>query len=435
MMTQLLKISGLSLALLSSQVSADNLIEVYRKAELADPSIELAKLKVKVGDAQQRQAVGSLLPQINVSGGISKNFRQFESNTIASRNYEGMNYNVSVTQSLLDLPKFWNWRKHQKLTEQYQSEGMNADHSLMFDVVERYFNVLEEADNLSLVAQEKSATEKKLEQLKKQYEKHLVKITDVLDIEAELDSIKAQEIEIESNYSSAKERLFELTGQTIGDLTPLSDKINYQSLEGDINTWIEQSKNLNPMIHAKQKAIDVASDYVSEQHSRHMPVIDFRFNHYMTDTGFQGAQQPKSDTQVVGLNVTLPIFTGGTTYYQGKEASYQMEIAKQEHIGVVREIIKETRDSFLQTNANLHKVKSSLKSLDSAKKSQNAMEKGFKHGVNMISDVINSQTRVFKAKRDVLQAKYGYIKNKMRFKRVTGDISYTSLEEINGWLR
>jgi len=435
MMSKILKAGSCALILLSSNAFSEDLLGVYQKAVLADPTLQLAKLKIQVGDAQQGQAGGALLPQINASGGISKNYRQFESKDISNRNYEGMNYNISVTQSLMDVPKYWNWKKHQKITEQYQAEGLSAEQTLLFDVVDRYFSVLEEADNLLLVEKEKIATEKKVNQLQKQYAKRVIKITDVLDMEAELDGIKAYEIEVQTTYSLARERLFELTGQTLGDLQPLSTSIDYQPLTGNINTWIEKTKVLNPDINAKKKAIAVADDFVAEQKSRHLPTIDFRFNHYMTDTGFQGTQQPKSDTQVVGLNVTLPIFSGGTTYYQTKEANYQKEMAKQEHIGVLRETIKETRDAFLTTNASYRKIKSSLKFLESAEKSRDAMIKGFKHGVNVVSDIINSETRVFKAKRDLLQAKYAYIKHKMRFKRVTGDISYASLEEINSWLQ
>ena len=429
------KAGSCALLLLSSSVLAEDLLGVYQKAVVSDPTLQLAKLKIQVGDAQQGQAGGALLPQMNASGGVSKNYRQFESKDIPNRNYNGMNYNISITQSLMDLQKYWSWRKSQKITEQYQSEGLSAEQTLLFDVIDRYFSVLEEADNLTLIEKEKLATEKKVEQLKKQYAKHVVKITDVLDMEAELDGIKAYEIEVQTNYSLARERLFELTGQEVGDLKPLSTTIDYQPLTGDINTWIAKAKALNPNVQAKKKAITVADDFLAEQKSRHLPTIDFRFNYYMTDTGFQGTQQPKSDTQVVGVYVNLPIFSGGTTYYQGKEAAYQMAMAKQEHIGILRETIKETRDAFLTTNASYRKIKSSLKFLESARKSRDAMLKGFKHGVNLVSDVINSETRVYQAERDLLQARYAYIKNKMRFKRVTGDIDYASLEEINNWLQ
>jgi len=434
-MIKRLKAGSCALLLLSSNVLAEDLLGVYQKAVLSDPTLQLAKLKIQVGDAQQGQAGGALLPQMNASGGVSKNYRQFESKDIPNRNYNGMRYNISITQSLMDLQKYWNWRKRQKITEQYQAEGLSAEQTLLFDVIDRYFSVLEEADNLTLIEKEKLATEKKVEQLKKQYAKHVVKITDVLDMEAELDGIKAYEIEVQNNYSLARERLFELTGQEVGDLKPLSTTIDYQPLTGNINTWIEKAKALNPNVQAKKKAIMVADDFLAEQKSRHLPTINFQFNYYMTDTGYQGAQQPKSDTQVVGVYVNLPIFSGGTTYYQGKEAAYQMAMAKQEHIGILREIIKETRDAFLTTNASYRKIKSSLKFLESARKSRDAMLKGFKHGVNLVSDVINSETRVYQAERDLLQARYAYIKNKMRFKRVTGDIDYASLEEINNWLQ
>ena len=82
-----------------------------------------------------------------------------------------------------------------------------------------------------------------------------------------------------------------------------------------------------------------------------------------------------------------------------------------------------------------HISKASEKALESSAKSRAAMEKGFKYGVQTISDVLISQAREFRAKRDLLQSKYFHIKSKMWFKRVVGDINEASMEEINAWLQ
>jgi outer membrane protein len=63
------------------------------------------------------------------------------------------------------------------------------------------------------------------------------------------------------------------------------------------------------------------------------------------------------------------------------------------------------------------------------------MESGFKYGVRTTFDVLNAQQGEFQARRDLAQAKYSYIKNKMRFLRAIGLISEENLVEVNNWLQ
>jgi outer membrane protein len=51
-----------------------------------------------------------------------------------------------------------------------------------------------------------------------------------------------------------------------------------------------------------------------------------------------------------------------------------------------------------------------------------------------IGDVIKSQQDEFSAKKDFAQAKYSYIKNRIRFMHAIGSISEDNLHEVNNWL-
>ncbi len=137
---------------------------------------------------------------------------------------------------------------------------------------------------------------------------------------------------------------------------------------------------------------------------------------------------------MAALNVNVPLFSGGTTSKATDEASTSLEINKQKRIALLRALIKDTRDSFLSTNASVNRIKAAQKALETSTKAREAMEKGFNYGMQTISDVLVSEEREFKAKRDILQAKYTYIKNRARFERVTGSLTETSLQSINQWL-
>ncbi len=436
-----LKLLLVCLALAQASTSyAEDLLTIYQQALEADPQLKTAGLKVEIGSAQKGQALGEMLPQINASTNWSANKQTLtppaNPTSPATTNFQGTRYVVSLSQTLIDFAKFWNWRRAREIENQYTSENIEAQHALMFNVVEKYFNVLEAEDQLYFLQAEKDSTVKQLEQVKKLYDKQLVLITDLYEVEARLDQIKASEIEAETILVTARESLKELTNTTPVGLYKLRDEIDYKELEGALDDWIGVAKSENPVLAAQLSAIAAASDDVAVQKSKYLPVVDLQLNYYNTNTGYQSINLGRTtDNQVAAINVTIPIFSGGTTTNRMYEAQHKLSISKYENEAKIRALIKETSDSFLSANASVRRISATRKALKSAIKSREAMESGFDYGVQTISDVLNAQQGEFKAKRDLSQVKYSYIKNKMRFFRAIGLISEENMVEVNNWLQ
>lgn len=420
---------------------AEDLITVYRQALEADPQLKSAEVKVEIGSAQKGQAFGQMLPQVNASGNWSANkYTQRGTNARGlsaadTKNYNGTRYYVSLNQTLVDFAKFWEWRRASKVEDQYAAEAIEAHNQLMFDVVDRYFSVLEADDQVNFAKTEKQAAEKQLEQIKKQYAKQVVKVTDLYAMEARLDQIIAAEILAESRRVTAQEKLRELTGAAPATLSKLREGVDYQEIQGDLQQWVEMAQSQNPAVSAKQIAIQAAENSVATQKSKHLPVLDFQLNFYDTNTGYQ-SQSLGTDvqTEVAAINLNVPIFSGGTTTHQVYEALHRLQLSKNDNEAYMRAITKETSDAFLSSNANARRIRAAQKALESTKKSREAMERGYHYGVVTISDVIKAQQDEFSAENDFAQAKYEYIKNRIRFMHAIGSISEENLEEVNGWL-
>ncbi|MDI1230193.1 MAG: TolC family outer membrane protein [Methylobacter sp.] len=429
---------GLMLIILacSQMAQAEDLLGVYEQALQADPQLQSAKVKIDIGSAQKGQALGQMLPQITASGNWSANKQTVSgSRQDSTSNFHGTRYYVSLNQTLVDFAKFWEWRRASKVEDQYAAEAIEAHNQLMFSVVERYFNELEAEDQLNFAKTEKLAAEKQLEQIQKQYAKQIVKITDLYAVEARLDQIIATEILAESQRVTAQQSLRELTGVSPAELSKLRDGVDYQEIQGDLQQWIEMAESQNPAISAKQIAIEAAENNVTTQKSKYLPVVDLQLNYYDTNTGFQSANLGANvQTEVAAINVSVPLFSGGTTTHQMFEAKHRLQLSKNDNEAAIRGITKETSDAFLSANANARHIKAAQKALDSAGKSREAMERGYHYGVVTISDVIKAQQDEFSAKKDFAQAKYNYIKNRIRFMHAIGSIAEENLQEINGWL-
>lgn len=429
--------SALIIAACTQTAAAEDLLTIYHQALDADPQLKSAQVKVEIGAAQKGQALGQMLPQVNASGNWSANHQTLRgsNNRVSNSNYPGTRYYVSLNQTLIDFAKFWDWRRASKTEDQYAAEAIEANNQLMFNVVERYFNELEAEDQLNFAKSEKQAAQKQLEQVQKRYAKQVSKITDVYAVEARLDQVIAAEILAETKRVTAQESLRELTGVNPNQLSKLREVVDYQEIQGDLQQWVEMAESQNPAISAKQIAIQAAENNVTVQKSKYLPSADLQLNFYDTNTGYQSTNLgADTQTEVAAINVNVPLFSGGVTTHQLFEAQHRLQFSKNDNEAALRSIVKETSDAFLSANSNARQIKASKKALESASKSREAMEQGFQYGVVTIGDVIKAQQDEFLAKKEFAQAKYSYIKNRIRFMHAIGSISEENLLEVNNWL-
>lgn len=415
---------------------AEDLLTIYRQALEADPQLRSARLQVDIGSAQKGQALGQMLPQISGTANWSKNEQKIFGQTGGSfsNSYDGTRYILSLNQSIVDFAKFWDWRRASKVEDQYAAEAIEAHNELIHKVVERYFDWLQADDELNFTRSEKQATEKQLEQVRKQYAKQMLKITDVYALEARLDQLTAEEIMAETQRVKAEESLRELTGVPPDQPYGLQNDIEFNKIEGDLKDWIAMAQSQNPAMMAKGIAIEAAENNVAVQKSKYMPVVDLQLNYFDTDTGFQSMQTPQIQTQVAAININVPIFSGGTTTHQLFEAQHKLEQSRNDNEATLRTLIKETSDAFLSSNASVRHIKAAEKALESAAKSRESMERGLFYGVVTVSDLIQAQQSEYMSKRDLSLARYTYIKNRIRFLRSIGSVNEQNLFEINDWL-
>lgn len=411
---------------------ADDLASAYQQALDSDPTTRSAGVKVQIGEAQKQQAVGQMLPQVSGSANWSTNHQtpgRFPSNT-----YGGSRYVVSVNQTVVDMAKFSAWRKAKSVESQYSLENRQAEQNLLYEVTDKYFSVLEAEDELDLYRTEAEITQKEVEQIQHQFDKQMVKITDLYAIQAKLDQVNAAVVEAEAKAQTAKQALQQLTNAEPIGLAKLKEDIDYKPLEGKLDDWLAIARSENPAIAAQGYAIAAAGHEVDQQMAGHYPVVELQLNFYSTDTGFQSARTNETDTQVAALNVNVPIFSGGTTHQRVQEAKHKLTLNKYDNETKVRELNKVTSEAYLNTNASVRRIQANRKALKSASKSSDAMATGFNYGVQTLNDVLKAQEEEFQALHDLAKAKYGYVKNRVRFLQAVGSLSEDNLKEVNAWL-
>jgi outer membrane protein len=425
-------------ALLGLQpVNAQDLIETYQLALENDPDYKSAYLNQLSTAEFKSQSIAQMLPNISFTASSKRDRLNNKKSTFqgsGTQNYWNHGLTFNLTQPVFHWDHWILLGQADNRIAQAEAQFQANYQSLIVKTTEAYFNILAARDNLEFTIAEKTAIEKQLEQAKQRFEVGLIAITDVYEAQAAYDQAHANEIEAENLLDNNKESLRELIGHYNAELQPLLEEIPLQLPEpADIEAWTKTAENSNFTIVAQLNDAEISRKNIQIQQSGHLPTLDI--------VGSYGAQDNTSnfglrgDTQSIGLQVNVPIFSGGGVYSKTQQAEYDYQIAKEKLIKTKRSITREVRNAYRGVVASHSRVHALAATVQSSESALEASEAGFEVGTRTMVDVLAEQRNLYRSKRDYARSRYDYLINGIKLKNAAGSLAETDLEQVNQMLQ
>lgn len=407
--------------------------QLFQEAEIEDPRVQAARVRSEGGDWRKRESLGQLLPQLNAASAFNRTLQK----TVKNRDdyYNGERYSLSLSQVLYD-PEIWHsYKRYSELAKQQNAEYAVTQEEATIDLIERYFVALAADDEFELVSAELRATERNLERVNSLYARQLSLITDVLEVSARVDTLKATQIDARNAVEISREALSELVGRGLTErLKRIDPHAQFSLPEHDREYWVEQAEQTSPVLQARRSAVEAAQQGLKQAKGGHMPKLSVSLNGQRSDIGFENSASPRIDTYVASFGVQVPIYSGGSTnarVYAGHTelmaAEYELEQAR-------RQVIRETRSAFYAVEAGVSKVSASSKALASSAKAHEAAEQAFGFGVINAVDVLNTIKEEYAARRQLLQSQYDFIMSSLVLRRWSGTLVRDDVRKVNEWL-
>lgn len=416
----------------SAKTYAADLMQLYRESRLEDPRVLASYSRAQSSKEQQREAMGGLLPQITANAG--KN-RIHQENELLTQSYSSENYSLQLSQHIYNKAAWENYQKFKSLAKQAGEESKEAQAEATVDLAQRYFAALAADDELELVQAERRATQKNLDRVNALYAKQLAMITDKLDIQARVDSLAAQEVDARNQVRVTRAALSEIIGRPVTEpLSRVRNDVELQVSTESLDSWVRLATVTNPQILASQNAVEAAEAALRGGKGGHYPTISLNLSAQNTNEGYNNALAPKTDSYVAGVNVSVPIYSGGSTSARVR-GLYQDQITAEEQMEATRrQVVKETTNAYLTADSSVEKIRANRNALASAEQSSIAADKAFSYGVVNAVDVLTATQNEFKARRDLLKTQYDFITNLFILNRWAGKLSEESVESVNVWL-
>lgn len=422
------------LALLSAPtLQAANLIQVYRDAVMQDAELAVEKARREQARAQLPQATAALLPSVTASG----RWNETRPEEGSSRN--STSWQLEAEQVLFSGQAWFRRSAAQKTLQAAEARYQDAEQELLLRVSEAYFAVLRAEDNLRTLQAEERAIGRQLDQVREQHEVGLIAITDVLEAQAAFDSVKAARIGSEGALLVSYEDLEQITNQSYQQVATLDASMPITAPSpSDRQAWVDQALRASLALRQAEAQLSAAEEGLKINRAGHWPTVA-AYGSYSdvvsADPSIDQSGSPREQsTTEFGIRASIEVYGGGLTSAQVREGSFALEEAQHAGEQVRRQILQQTRSLFTLVNTDVLTVQARAQAIRSAESALEATRSGYEVGTRNIVDVLNAERALWSAKRDYDAARYDYVVNQLRLKRVAGQLSEQDLLELNNWL-
>lgn len=422
---------------LSSSAFADTLAEVYDQAKQNDPQLLRSAAQRDAAFEAVTSSRSDLLPQINLTANYDINRGDRDTSGTGSSSIDNNTWGAAIgfTQELYQRSSWITLDTAEKTARQFDSAYAAEQQALILRVSTAYFEVLRAQDSLEFVRAEKAAVARQLEQTKQRFEVGLSAITDVHDAQAQYDGVLADEVLAENDLTNSYEGLREITGQEHANLSILdTDRFSASKSSDSAVALVEQAEQKNLSLLAARISQDVAKDNISLASSGHLPSLTLDGSYSLSDQS-NSSQNYDQDNLNLGLNLVVPLYTGGNTTSLTKQAEYNYVAASEDLEATYRSVVKDVRAFNNNISASIGALRAYEQSVVSAQSALEATEAGFDVGTRTIVDVLDSTRRLYDANKNLSDARYNYILSVLQLRQAVGTLSEQDIVDVNAGLK
>lgn len=413
---------------------ADTLLSIYQDALANDPQFAVARAQFVSVEEKLPQSLAALLPAVSLSANTTWNENQ--SNTASSDgSYNSNGYSINLTQPLFRRQNNIALDQAETAVVQARAQLELARQDLIVRVGQAYFDVLLAQDNLQTIQAQQAAAAEQYASARRKFDIGTSTITDVRDTQARHTLINAQLIAAQNDLDAKRQALRVLTNKAPGTLSALRPGVTFSMpAPGNIDEWAAAAETNSLWVVAGQAALDIARLEIDKARAAHFPSIDLTASHGNSKSGTVSTIGTDITSNTIGLQLSLPIYSGGGTVARQREVRALLDKAQGELEGARRNTALSARQSFLGVTSGLAQSKALEEALDSAQTALEANKRGLEVGVRVDIDVLNAQQQYSVTRRDLAKSRYDTIMALFRLKSAAGSLSEKDVDEVNALL-
>jgi protease secretion system outer membrane protein len=235
-------------------------------------------------------------------------------------------------------------------------------------------------------------------------------VTEVAEAESRLQLARAGRADAVDRLSVATLRLESMTAQPMAPLWLLRPDFSPGGVPtGSLEEWSALAQENSAEIRSRRKSLEFANLEVDRYRAGRYPQLDLVARSSRAENETISTLNQKDTIHAVGVQLNIPIFSGGRVNALTDQAVANRERARAELDAAVNEVLIEVRRQFMAVATGGGKIAANQKAVDTSMVAVEGTMRGMKAGIRTNTDVLDAERLMFVAKRDLAQARYDYL--------------------------
>lgn len=449
-------LAAAALALCAVSAQATDLMQAWQAARQHDPQATVADAARAAGETRRAQGASLWRPNVMLSGGAGRmsansatrgaqfaapGFGQSSgvSFDTSVNNGSSTRWAVTARQPLYNPERSAQRQQLEIGADSAELQWQAAQQDLMLRTAQRYFDVVLAERKLALLRQQQAAVDRAFTEAKDRFELGDAPVTDTHEASARARGLQAQVLAAQSELELAQTILLDATG-----LAP--DALHVMAPAGEVAPadlpplaqWITLAQENNPLLRLQRANADAAHQEIRKHSALAAPTLDLvaqAGRERLSGSGDFGAASNTSRQQMIGLQLNVPLYTGGMRSAKLDEALRLEDKARAEVELASQQTRQQTRAAWLGLQTGQARLTALAEAVTASQARLGATRLGRQVGDRTTLDLLNAENDASAANLALLQARIEVLQNRLRLQALAGQLDEAKLLQVSALLK
>ena len=437
-------ISGLFLSGLSTSASAISLTDVWQATQNESLEIKSLKANIEVSKSKLEQSKALWKPSVFAKALVGKS--TYESQVKGAQfaapafgTMDGADFNTSINQGnatqlsiAVQQPLFSPERSAQakqldlasQLSHTATQAGLNG---VLVKTIEQYFQLSLAIQRVRVLEQLAKSSQASLTEAKDRFQLGASPITDSLEAQARSSQVQAQLLQAKNALQSLQNQIARSTKLKSEQLIATVNASQKELLSAkSLNDWIQLALEKNLALQQQRLSLKIAEQELRKTDAisgLQVNLVGMASQEKNSGNGDYGSASQKANQYSIGVQASIPLWTGGYT-----QAKHKENLAAVEQASLQTALLEQqTTDQVEQAWRNLENNKLHMQALEQALKANQerlqATQLGRQVGHRTTLDLLNAQNDTAQSELALAQSRTENLSNQIQLLNLTGQIS------------
>jgi outer membrane protein len=269
-------------------------------------------------------------------------------------------------------------------------------------------------------------------QAQSRFEAKLSASLDVEQARAYFELARGSTAQAREELLDARQAVAQLTGRMPGALHPLAPELAMLMPDpADPQAWVAQALRDNPSLQAASLAVTAGDQRVAAARAAHLPTLSAGLDGQRLSGSAVNSDITGRYNTTVGLKLTIPLFAGGATESQKRQAVFQREQLRDDLEGARRAMTRETQAQYQAVLSALSQMRTAGAAVQAADKALASTRSGLDLGARSMTDLLLAIQTQSNARNAWEQARHRYVLSKLLLQQAAGALGEPQLAAVN----